>query len=545
MSAGRAPRPPWWQTGVVYQVYPRSFQDTDGDGVGDLPGITARLDHLVALGVDAVWISPFYRSPMKDFGYDVADFTDVDPVVGTLADLDRLLAAAHARGLRVIVDWVPNHTSDQHPWFLESRRSRADPRRGWYVWRDARPDGSPPNNWLSSFGGPAWTWDARTRQYYLHSFLPEQPDLDWRSPDVRRAMIGTLEFWLDRGVDGFRIDCAHAVMKDPALRDNPPSSRHERAFHKDMGEYGKQLHVHDRSHPDTHGVYREVRRLLDAYGGERPRVSIGEIHLFDLREWASYYGAELDELHMPFNFTLLAVPWTAGAVRRTVDAMEAALPPGAWPNWVLGNHDEDRVATRLGVRAARAAMVLLLALRGTPTLYYGDELGMENVEIPPDRVQDPWGRNVPGLGLGRDPQRTPMQWDSGTGAGFTAPGVEPWLPLAPEAAVRNVEVQAGDERSMLSLTRRLLAVRRARPALNRGAYRALAAPHGVFAFERSFRGERVRVLISFVEREVRVPDAGGAGRVLLSTHPEPAVREGGAYLLRAWEGVVIEVGRGG
>ncbi|BDG01313.1 alpha-amylase family glycosyl hydrolase [Anaeromyxobacter oryzae] len=540
MSAAGPPAPPWWQTGVVYQVYPRSFQDTNGDGIGDLPGITARLDHLVRLGVDAVWISPFYPSPMKDFGYDVSDYTDVDPMFGTLADFDRLLAAAHARGLRVIVDWVPNHTSDQHPWFQESRRSRDDPRRGWYVWRDARTDGSPPNNWLSSFGGPAWTWDARTRQYYLHSFLPEQPDLDWRNPTVRHTMLGTLEFWLDRGVDGFRIDCAHAVMKDPALRDNPPALPHKLAFHKDMGEYGKQLHVHDRSHPDTHGVYRDVRRLLDAYSEERPRVSIGEIHLFDLREWVSYYGAELDELHMPFNFTLLAIPWTAVAVRRTVEAMEAALPPGAWPNWVLGNHDEDRVASRIGAEAARAAMALLLTLRGTPTLYYGDELGMENVEIPPERAQDPWGRNVPGLGLGRDPERTPMQWDRGPNAGFTAPGVEPWLPLAPDAPVRNVEVEAGDEESVLSLTRRLLAVRRARPALNRGAYRAVGAPEGVLAFERIAGGDGVLVLISFVDRAVRVPVREGVGPVLVSTRPEPAGREDGAYELQAWEAVVLD-----
>jgi alpha-glucosidase len=535
--SGPPGEPLWWQTGVVYQVYPRSFQDTDGDGVGDLPGITARLDHVVRLGADAIWVSPFYPSPMKDFGYDVSDYTGVDPLFGTLADFDRLLAAAHARGLRLIVDWVPNHTSDRHPWFEESRRSRDDPRREWYVWRDPKPDGSPPNNWLASFGGSAWTWDARTRQYYLHSFLPEQPDLDWRNPTVRHTMLSTLEFWLDRGVDGFRIDCAHAVMKDPALRDNPPAPPHHRAFHKDMGAYGTQLHLHDRSHPDTHGVYRDVRRLLDAHGRERPRVSIGEIHLFELREWVSYYGAELDELHMPFNFTLLGIPWTAAAVRRTVDAMEAALPAGAWPNWVLGNHDEDRIASRVGEAGAPAAMVLLLTLRGTPTIYQGDELGLSNVPIPPERAQDPWGKRV--AGLGRDPARTPMPWDRGPNAGFTAPGVEPWLPLGPDATTRNVEAQEEDPASPLALTRRLLAVRRARPALHRGGYRGVDAPEGVFAFERAHAEDRVLVLLSFEDREAAVPLGERAGEVLVSTHAGAAPRAGGTYALRAREGVVI------
>ncbi|MGC3999402.1 MAG: alpha-amylase family glycosyl hydrolase [Anaeromyxobacter sp.] len=451
----------WWQTGVVYQVYPRSFQDSNGDGVGDLPGITARLAYLAWLGVDAVWISPFYRSPMKDFGYDVSDYCDVDPIFGTLADFDRLAAEAHRLGLKVIVDWVPNHSSDQHPWFLDSRGSRRSPRRDWYVWRDGRPGGSPPNNWLSAFGGPAWTFDPASGQWYLHSFLREQPDLNWRNPELRRAMLATLDFWLDRGVDGFRIDVAHAVMKDPALRDNPPVPEGLRTFHKDTGDWGRQLHLHDRGHDDVHGVFRELRRLLDARGGDK--VAIGEIHHHDLSAWASYYGAELDELHMPFNFKLLSTPWNAAAVRVVVDALEASLPAGAWPNWVLGNHDEQRIATRVGPEAARAAMVLLLTLRGTPTLYYGDELGMTDVPVPPEEAQDPWGRNVQGLGLGRDPCRTPMAWDPGPLAGFTAPGVKPWLPLHADHATRNVEAQREDPAGMLALTRRLLEARRAHP----------------------------------------------------------------------------------
>jgi glycosidase len=535
--------PPWWQTGVVYQIYPRSFQDSDGDGVGDLSGIAARLDYLATLGANAIWISPFYPSPMKDFGYDVADYCDVDPLFGTLADFDRLLAAAHARGLRLIVDWVPNHTSDQHPWFRASRRSRADPKRAWYVWRDPRPDGSPPNNWLSSFGGPAWAFDERTGQYYLHSFLPEQPDLDWRNPEVRAAMLDTLRFWLDRGVDGIRIDVVTALMKDPALRDNPPAGLEHHQFHKAMGAYGSQLHVNDRNHPDQHEVLREVRRLLDSYGTVRSRVAIGELHVYDLRRWALYYGAELDELHLPFNFGLLDAPWSAAAVRRLVDDTEAALPPGAWPNWVVGNHDEHRIASRVGERTVRTVMALLLTLRGTPTLYYGDELAIPDVHVPPELAQDPWGKRVEGLGLGRDPARTPMQWDASPGAGFAPPGVRPWLPLTPDTAIRNVEAQSRDPDSMLSLTRRLLQVRRAHPALDRGSYRPVdGVPEGVYAYRREHGSDRVLVLLDFLPSPARVALRERPRALLASTEPGAVFPARGEVLLRPHEAVILEVG---
>ncbi len=545
MTQDSAPRPAeqrWWQRGVVYQVYPRSFQDANGDGVGDLPGITARLDHLVWLGVDALWISPFYPSPMKDFGYDVSDYTGVDPTFGTVADFDRLLAAAHGRGLKVIVDWVPNHSSDQHAWFQASRSSRTDPHRDWYVWRDPGPDGGPPNNWLSVFGGPAWTLDPRTGQYYLHSFLEEQPDLNWRNPDLRRAMLDTLRFWLDRGVDGFRIDVAHYILKDPELRDNPPNPGAAQ-FHKSLGDYGTQLHLHDRNHPDVHGVYREIRALLGSYGPDR--VSIGEIHLFELDDLLAFYGAKMDELHMPFNFTLLAAAWEAEAVRGTVDAMEGALPPGAWPNWVLGNHDESRVASRFGEEAARSAMLLLLTLRGTPTVYYGDELAMVDVAIPPEREQDPFGLRVPGLGLGRDPERTPMQWDGSPNAGFAPAGVTPWLPVAPDAARRNVAGQRDDPASMLSLTRALLALRRRRGALHRGSYRSLRdVPEGVFAFLREDGADRLLVLVSFADHLLRVPLADRRARaVLLSTPAGAGLEPSGGITLRPREAVIVELER--
>ncbi len=381
----REPRP-WWQTGVVYQIYPRSFVDGSGDGVGDLSGVTSRLDHLSeTLGLDALWLSPFYPSPMADFGYDVADYTDVDPLFGSLDDFDALVAAAHGRGLRVLVDWVPNHTSDRHPWFVEARSSRSSPKRGWYVFRDPAPSGGPPNNWLSVFGGSAWQWDGATSQYYLHSFLAEQPDLDWRCPELRAAMLDVLRFWLDRGVDGFRIDVAHYLMKDPALRDNPPRPGGGTTFHRSYGEYDSQLHVHDKAHEDVHGVFREIRRLVDGHPGPGERVTIGEIHEPDLARWASYYGEALDELHMPFDFGLLGAPWTAAAVRGHVDRVEAALPPGAWPSHVLGNHDEPRLASRLGEAGSRLAAMLLLTLRGTPTLYAGDEIGTPEVAVPAER----------------------------------------------------------------------------------------------------------------------------------------------------------------
>src|SRR5437763_9059584 len=340
----------WWQRGVVYQIYPRSFQDTNGDGVGDLPGVLQRLDYVTdTLGVDAVWLSPFFPSPMADFGYDVADYCAVDPLFGSLADFDRLLAEAHARGLKVIVDYVPNHTSDQHPWFQASRSARDNPYRDWYIWRD----GSPPNNWLANFGGSAWEYDPRTGQSYLHSFLKEQPDLNWRNPDVKAAMLDALRCWLDRGVDGFRIDVAHFIMKDPALRDLPPNPNPAPGFTSATGEYDPLLHIYDLAHEDVHGVFREIRQLLDSYSANQPRFAVGEIHVFDWKKWASYYGEKLDELHMPFNFALIGAPWKPAVAREVIDAVDAAVPEEGWPNYVLGNHDEHRVVSRIGAAQAR------------------------------------------------------------------------------------------------------------------------------------------------------------------------------------------------
>jgi len=515
-------QPLWWQSGVVYQIYPRSFKDNNGDGIGDLKGIIAKLDYLSdVLGVDALWLSPIYPSPMADFGYDVSNYVDVNPMFGTLADFDELVKEAHRRGLRVIIDFVPNHTSDQHPWFIESRSSRTNPKRDWYFWRDARPDGSLPNNWLSNFGGSSWEWDATTGQYYLHSFLKEQPDLNWRNPEVKAAMLDAVRFWLERDVDGFRIDVAHYIMKDPQLADNPPNPDPSKSF-KAMGEYETQLHVNDQGHPDVHGVMREFRALLDKYSTPLPRYSVGEIHIFDWAQWATYYGQKLDELHMPFNFSLIFARWDAQTIREIVNAIEGVLPPGAWPNYVLGNHDEHRVGSRLGKDAARTAMLLLLTLRGTPTIYYGDEIGMHDVPIPPELEQDPWGKRVQGLGVGRDPERTPMQWDTSPNAGFGAPTSTPWLPIADDYKQDNVEAELSDPHSMLNFTRALLALRRKTPALNIGSYRAVEdVPPACLAYLREGGGERWLVLMNLTEQTatVRLP-ALGKGTVVVSTHGE-------------------------
>ena len=527
----------WWQQGVIYQIYPRSFQDSNGDGIGDLEGIRRRLGHLAALGVDAVWISPFYPSPMADFGYDVADYRGVDPIFGTLADFDRLIAEAHARGLRVILDFVPNHTSDRHPWFVESRASRGSPKRDWYIWRDPAPDGGPPNNWLSNFGGSAWEYDAATGQYYYHAFLREQPDLNWRNGEVRHAMYEVLRFWLDRGVDGFRVDVLWHLIKDDRFRDNPPNPD----WTPDQPGIRRCLQLYSADRPEVHEVVAEMRAVLDEYP---ERLLIGEIYL-PVERLVAYYGQDMRGAHLPFNFQLLSATWRAEEIGRIIREYEAHLPPGGWPNWVLGNHDRRRVASRVGAAQARVAAMLLLTLRGTPTLYYGDEIGLEDVPIPPERVQDPWERNEPGLGLNRDPVRTPMPWDGSRNAGFTTG--EPWLPLNPDWPVRNVAAQEADPRSMLALHRRLIALRWQRTALRTGGYVPLRAAEEVLAYERRGRdGERLLVALNLghAPRALRLPPGAGRARLLLSTALDrEGTVEGPEVPLRPAEGLILEPAR--
>lgn len=477
----------WWKSTVIYQVYPRSFQDSNGDGIGDLKGIEARLDDLQALGIDAIWISPIFPSPMADFGYDVADYRDIDPRFGTLADFDALLAAAHARGIRLLLDLVPNHTSIEHPWFRESRSSRTSPRRDWYIWRDAKPDGSPPNNWISDFGGSAWQWDEASSQYYYHAFLKEQPDLNWRNPEVRAAMMDVLRFWFARGVDGFRIDVLWHMIKAADFPDNPTNEDWQPGW----PEFLKVHQAHSTDQPEVHAIAAEMRAVADAYGA---RVLIGEIYL-PVPQLMAYYGtAERPEVQLPFNFQLIGARWDARSIACRIDRYETALPAGGWPNWVLGNHDRPRIATRVGSAQARVAMMLLLTLRGTPTLYYGDELGMEDVPIPPGLVQDPRELNEPGIGMGRDPVRTPMAWDAGVNAGFSS--ARPWLPLHADWRQRNVAAEREDAASMWRFTQKLLRLRHEHPPLALGEYHAIACDGDLLAYERRLGEDRLLVVLN-------------------------------------------------
>jgi alpha-glucosidase len=475
------PEQPWWKSAVVYQIYPRSFCDTDGDGVGDLEGIRRHLHHLEWLGVDCIWLSPFFKSPMKDYGYDVSDYCDVDPLFGDLETFDRMLSEAHERGIRVIIDWVPNHTSDQHPWFVEARASRDSAKRDWYWWRDGSPD-TPPNNWEAAFppGIPAWTWDDATEQWYLHNFLPEQPDLNWHNPEVVAAMHDTLRFWLDRGVDGFRIDVVHMLGKGPELPDVPPGTR-PTIFH---------------DYEATHGILRGIRTVLDEYEGDR--TSVGEVYIMSTTAVATYYG-DGDELHMAFNFPPLWAEWDARQWRKRIDrVVEEFHPRDAWPTWVLSNHDVPRHRTRYGSEdAARAAAVQLLTLRGTPFLYAGEELGLEDAEVAEDRVLDPGGR---------DGCRAPLPWDASPTHGWATEN--PWLPWPPEPDVRNVEAERDDSASMLHLYRRLLAARRQSDALRLGDFAYVPSPEGVIAYERTAANDRRVVLVNYEARPAQVDVPG-------------------------------------
>jgi len=524
---------PWWKSAVVYQIYPRSFQDTNGDGIGDLAGVEQRLDYLVELGVNALWLSPIFPSPMADFGYDVADYCDVDPRFGSLGDLDSLIAATHARGLKLLLDYVPNHSSSQHAWFLESRSSRDNPKRDWYIWRDAKPDGGVPNNWISDFGGSSWEWDEHTGQYYLHAFLKEQPDLNWRNPDVRAAMIDVLRFWLDRGVDGFRIDVLWHIIKAEGLPDNPINPD----YHYGMGERDSVLQTYSTDQPEVHEISAQMRRLADSYAGDR--VLIGEIYL-PTPKLMEYYGTEAaPEVQQPFNFQLIGFPWNAKDLTRLISDYDAAIPPFGWPNWVLGNHDRPRIADRVGEAQARIAAMLLLTLRGAPTVYYGDELGIGQVEIPPDRVQDPAELRQPGIGLNRDPVRTPMPWDVTANAGFSTG--EPWLPLNADWATRNVAEQIDALDSMLTLHRCLLALRRAHPALSLGDWRLLPCEGDVLAYERQHGGDRLLIVLNLGARPQRaaLPDWAVGGTALVSTLASAPMLNGTTLTLHPNEGLII------
>src|SRR5512133_3868516 len=429
----------WWQTGIIYQVYPRSFQDSNNDGIGDLRGIIKRLDYLKWLDIKAIWLSPVYPSPMADFGYDISDYRNIDPIFGTLEDFDELLKEVHSRDSKLLMDFVPNHTSSQHPWFLEARSSRDNPKRDWYMWYDPLEDGGPPNNWLSVFGGTAWEWDETTKQYYYHAFLKEQPDLNWRNPEVREAMYDIMRFWLNKGIDGFRIDVVWHLIKDKQLRDNPKNPYYE----EHMSTYDQLLPVYSTDQPEVHEIVREMRSVLDQYSD---RMMIGEIYL-PVQKLVTYYGTQGNGAQLPFNFMLISLPWQAQKIALAIDEYESALPDNAWPIWVIGNHDQPRITSRVGVNQSKIAAMLLLTLRGTPTMYYGDEIAMRDVPVPAVQVMDPQGKNMPDKNLSRDPARTPMQWDNSSYGGFSV--VKPWMLIDKRYHRDNVESEKNNPYSML------------------------------------------------------------------------------------------------
>ena len=474
----------WWRGAVVYQIYPRSFLDTNADGVGDLEGVRRGLDYIASLGVDALWLSPFYKSPMKDFGYDVSDYRDVDPMFGSLADFDSLLVEAHARGLRVIIDQVWSHSSDAHPWFVESSASRGNPRADWYVWADPKPDGTPPNNWLASFGGPAWTWNAKRRQYYLHNFLPEQPDLNFWNPAVQDAVLDVARFWLDRGVDGFRLDVVNYYVHDRELRDNPPTERNRiPLMATDM-----QRHVMDRSRPENLAFIARLRTLMDGYG---ERMTVGEIGDDPPLPRQQEY-TEPGRLHTAYSFYLLSgLPATPALFRSALQAWAGAA---GWPSWSLGNHDVARFPTRMAhddPAMTRALLAALIALRGTIFLYQGDELGLPDAHVPYERLRDPFAIAAYAGGPGRDGARTPMPWTSAAPMGGFTTLDDAWLPMDPAHLLLSIERQDGAEGSMLNFTRGVIAARKSSEALKTGAALPLSAPDNVLAFERVTDGERV------------------------------------------------------
>ncbi|KAI8807620.1 glycoside hydrolase superfamily [Cladochytrium replicatum] len=543
----------WWRTAVIYQVYPRSFADSNGDGVGDLRGIISKLDYLCWLGVDAVWLSPIFKSPMADFGYDISSYREPDALFGTLEDVDELIRTAHAKGLRIILDLVPNHTSDEHEWFIKSREGGKDgnPYRDFYMWRDPKPDGSRPNNWLSYFGGPAWQFDEKSKQYYLTLFDPKQVDLNWRNPKVREEIYDIMRFWFAKGVDGYRIDVLNHLFKHPDLIDNPPNPDWDPKRDASSTQF---LRINDNDQPEMRDVCRDMRTVADSFPGRR--VLIGEIYL-PFSQLVRYYGekkpgaSDYDGIHIPFNFSLVVSKgWGAKRVREIVEEYESHLPEGAAGSWVLGNHDQNRIASKIGRRQSKAAHVLLLTLKGSPTVYYGDELGMENGVIPLEKIQDPQGIRD-GAQFSRDLERTPMQWngDVSSNAGFCPPSLEPWLPIShPETLSQiNVETQQSDAKSMANLIRKLLGTRKTVPALRFGTYTTLqtAGSDNVFGYTRQWNGTSVIVLLNFsgVESTVAIEDATSATAKLLVSS-EMDLAEGSVFnlenvALRGYEGLVL------
>lgn len=516
----------WWQKGVFYQIYPRSFRDSNGDGVGDIKGVTKSLDHLEWLGIDGVWLNPIYPSPNDDWGYDVSDYTGVHPELGTMEDVEELIAEAAARGIKILMDFVPNHISSAHPWFVAARSSKGSRYRDWFVWADPKPDGSPPNNWVSLFGGSAWELDEVSGQYYLHNFLESQADLNWWNDEVRDAMDDVLRFWFDKGVAGFRIDVVHAVIKDKNLRDNLPVARSD---HPEVTNLGQQL-TYSMNRPEVHGVIRGWRKLAHTY--DPPRILIGEAYALDLARLATFYGRG-DELDFAFNFPVIFAAFEAPTMPSMVDFTFDQLPAHAWPVWAGSNHDVLRFPTRWcggDERKIRVALMMLLTLRGTPFLYYGDEIGMTNVDVPHEQMKDPIALRFHPENPGRDAARTPMQWSGDEGAGFTEPGVTPWLPFGDHDRI-NVADQKVARGSILHLARGLISLRKKTEDLRSGTQVTIPAPDGSFAYA---RGAATLVVLNMDDapRTIEID-----GDVLLTSSGRDL--SAGPLNLEGWEGAIL------
>jgi alpha-glucosidase len=522
---------PWWRDAVLYQIYPRSFQDSNGDGIGDLRGIVERLDHLEWLGVDGIWLNPVMDSPNKDWGYDISNFKGVHPELGTHDDVRLLVEEASRRRIRVIFDLVPNHTSDQHPWFQDALSGREAQHRDWYVWADPKPDGGLPNNWVSVFGGEAaWELDPSSGQYYLHNFLKHQPDLNWWNDGVRDAFDDILRFWFDRGIAGFRIDVAHALVKDRELRDNAPSTEDDHPGIRRLGQRAE----YNMNRPEVHDIFRRWRALCDSY--ESKRILIGETYVMDIREMSTYYGDGDDELNLAFNFPFVLSDFDPTMLRNIVETSERLIPPRGWPVWFLSNHDVGRFASRWCEDEevkARCCLVMLMGMRGTPFLYYGDELAMRHVELWREDIKDPVGVRFWPEQRGRDPARTPMRWSPGSGAGFTSGKAAPWLPLGNDHG-RNVESQRGDPHSVVNLCRDLIRLRRANADLRRSAYEPLESEQAW-----AWRRGRFVVAVNLSDADDFLDDV--TGRVSISTGRDrdgEKVARGAS--LRPWEGLILE-----
>ena len=508
----------WYREAIIYQVYPRSFLDSNGDGIGDLPGITSKLDYIAGLGVDIVWLSPYFKSPMKDFGYDISDYCDVDPMFGTLSDFDALVAKAHGLGLKIMIDQVMSHTAEIHPWFVESRKSRDNPKADWYVWADPLPDGNPPNNWLSVFGGSSWQWDSRRKQYYLHNFLVSQPDMNFHNPQVQQAHLDALRFWLARGVDGVRMDACNFHFHDTQLRSNPAATKRDTATVTDVNPYGMQAHVYDKTQPENLAFLQKIRTLLNEFGA----VAIGEVGADDALGVMAEYTADNDKLHMAYSFNLLTPQFSAAHIRAQVEEFEARVK-GGWASWSVGNHDAVRVMTRWGgdnptPALAKLVLAMQLSLKGTPCLYQGDELALTEADVPFELLQDPYGITFWPEFKGRDGCRTPIPWTSEKpNAGFTTG--KPWLPVAEPHIAVAASVQENDPESPLNFARRLIAWRRNTPQLTRGEIVFFDAPEPVLALRRDLAGHPgVVAVFNLGAKPVEVELAAVAGAVAMTGH---------------------------